>query len=208
MQNIFMFFDEMNLIKKLRQKAQQKYAETNIQLNKQKRQNIVQTQKLSDFQSRLTQTENQLLFNQTVDKNLAHQKMKTVRMKRCRNQHRIRENELVEKIKIFRLNKAVLKKKILNFINKQTRQEDFIDDFDQKNIRKKSRRQNFRRERNFIELLSKNFLRKSIILSQERIFGHSHESTFSKKHSLIFRTQHEHKIKYQDIFNFYENHDE
>ena len=112
MQNIFIFFDEMNLIKKLRQKTQQKYVETNIQLKKQKRQNIAQIQKFFDFQSRLTQTKNQLLFNQIVDKNLIHQKMKTVRMKRCRNQHRVRENELIEKIKIFRLNKTILKKKI------------------------------------------------------------------------------------------------
>ena len=67
-----MFFDEMNLIKKLKQKTQQEYVETNIQLNKQKRQNIVQIQKLFDFQFRLIQTKNQLLFNQTVDKNLVH----------------------------------------------------------------------------------------------------------------------------------------
>ena len=36
-----MFFDEMNVIKKLKQKIQQKHVETIIQLKKQKRQNIV-----------------------------------------------------------------------------------------------------------------------------------------------------------------------
>ena len=208
MQNIFMLFDEMDLIKKLRQKTQQEYAKANIQLKKQKRQNIAQIQKFFDFQFRLTQTKNQLLFNQTVNKDLAHQKMKTVRMKRCRDQHRARENELAEKIKTLRLNKAVLKKKILNFINRQARQKNFIDDSDQKDIRREFRRQNLRHEKDFIELLSRDLLRKSIILFQKRIFERFHESTFSKKHSLILRTQHEHKIKYQNISNFYENHDE
>ena len=40
-QNIFILFDEMNLIKNLKQKIQQKQIEINIQSKKQKRQNIV-----------------------------------------------------------------------------------------------------------------------------------------------------------------------
>ena len=177
-------------------------------MKKQKRQNIVQIQKFFDFQFRLIQTKNQLLFNQIIDKNLIHQKTKTIKMKRCRNQHKTRKNELIEKIKIFRLNKTTLKKKILNFINKQSRSSNFIDDFDRKNTRKKSERQNFEHEKNFIEMLFKNSLRKSIVFFQKRIFDRHYKSTFSKKQLLIFHVQHEHKIKYQNIFNFYENHDE
>ena len=134
--------------------------------------------------------------------------MKTIKMKRCRNQYRNRKNKLIEKMKIFRLNKTTLKKKILNFINKQSRRANFIDDFDQKNTRKKFKRQNREREKNFIELLFKNLLRKSIVFFQKRIFDHFYESTFLQKYSLIFHIQHEHKIKYQNIFNFYENHNE
>ena len=112
--------------------------------------------------------------------------MKTIKMKRCRNQHRNKKNKLIEKMKIFRLNKTTLKKKNLNFINKQSRRTNFINDFDQKNTRKKFKRQNREREKNFIELLFRNFLRKSIVFFQKRIFDRFHESTFSQKYSLIF----------------------
>ena len=44
-----MFFDKMNLIKKLKQKIQQNHAKVNIQLKKQKRQNVVQIQKFFVF---------------------------------------------------------------------------------------------------------------------------------------------------------------
>ena len=203
-----MLFDEMNVIKKLRQNAQQKHAKTVVQLKKQKRQNIAQTQKMFDLQSRLIDIENQVLFNQAAVNDLARQKMKMIRMRRCKNQHRSRKNELVEKIKTLRLDKAVFEKKILKFINKQSRQSDFIDDFDQEDFRTETKRQNFERDVEMIELLSRNSLRKFIIFSQKRVFEHVHESIFSDEQSLATRVFHEHKIKYQNIFNFYEDHDE
>ena len=208
MQSIFMLFDEMNLVKNLRQKTQQEQIEINIQLKKQKRQNIAQAQKIFDLQFRVSQIETQLLFSKNVVNDLIHQEMKIVKVKRCRNQHRIRKNELTKKMKILRMNKATLEKKILNFINKQSHNANFIDDFDQKDTRKISRRQEFERNSAVIELLIRNSLRKLVILSQKRIFERSDESTFSKKLSLMIRFSHEHKIKYQDILNFYENHDE
>ena len=118
-----------------------------------------------DLQFRLIDIENQLLFNQIVVNDLIRQKMKIIRMRRCKNQHRIRKNELIEKIKTLRLNKTIFEKKILKFINKQSRQLDVIDDFDQENFRTKIKRQNFERDVEMIELLSKNFLRKFIIFS-------------------------------------------
>ena len=96
----------------------------------------------------------------------------------------------------------------MKFINRQSRQADFIDDFDQKNLRIEIKRQNFDRNIEIIELLFRNFLRKFVIFFQERIFERIHDLKFSKKQSLMTRTIHEHKIKYQNIFNFYENHDE
>ena len=102
----------MNVIKKLKQKIQQKQTETIIQLKKQKRQNVVQTQKLFDLQFRLIDIENQLLFNQVVVNDLTRQKIKIIRMRRCKNQHRIKKNELIEKIKILQMNKATFEKKI------------------------------------------------------------------------------------------------
>ena len=203
-----MLFDEMNLVKNLRQKTQQEQIEINIQLKKQKRQNIAQAQKIFDLQFRVSQIETQLLFSKNVVNDLIHQEMKIVKVKRCRNQHRIRKNELTKKMKILRMNKATLEKKILNFINKQSHNANFIDDFDQKNTRKIFRRQESERNSAVIELLTKDSLRRFVTLSQKRIFERSDESTFSEKLSLMTRSSHEHKIKYQDIFNFYENHDE
>ena len=106
------------------------------------------------------------------------------------------------------MNKVAFEKKILKFTNKQSRQTNFIDNFDQKNFRTKIKRQNFDRNIEMIELLFKKFLRKLVIFFQKRIFERVHESKFIEKQSLMTRTIHEHKIKYQNIFNFYENHDE
>ena len=203
-----MLFDEMNLVKNLRQKTQQEQIEINIQLKKQKRQNIAQAQKIFDLQFRVSQTETQLLFSKNVVNDLTHQEMKIVKVKRCRNQHRTRENELAKEMKILRMNKATLEKEILNFINKQSHNASFIDDFDQKDTRRVFRRQKFERNSAVIELLTRNSLRRLVILSQKRIFERSDESTFSEELSLMTRSSHEHKIKYQDIFNFYEDHDE
>ena len=203
-----MLFDEMNLVKNLRQKTQQEQIEINIQLKKQKRQNIAQAQKIFDLQFRVSQTETQLLFSKNVVNDLTHQEMKIVKVKRCRNQHRTRENELAKEMKILRMNKATLEKEILNFINKQSHNASFIDDFDQKDTRRVFRRQKFERNSAVIELLTRNSLRRLVILSQKRIFERSDESTFSEELSLMTRSSHEHKIKYQDILNFYEDHDE
>ena len=155
----------------------------------------------------MNQIEIQLLFNKYIVNDLIYQKMKIVKIKRCRNQHRVRENELTKKMKVYRMNKITLEKKILNFINKQSHNANFIDDFDQKDTRKIFKRQKFERNFVFIELLIKNSLRELVILSQKRIFERSNELTFSKELSLMIRFSHEHKIKYQNIFNFYENHD-
>ena len=85
MQNIFMLFEKMNVIKKLKQKTQQEQTKTVIQLKKQKRQNVVQTQKLFDLQFRLIDIENQLLFNRIAVNDLIYQKIKIIKMKRCKN---------------------------------------------------------------------------------------------------------------------------
>ena len=85
MQNIFMLFEKMNVIKKLKQKTQQKQTKIVIQLKKQKRQNVVQTQKLFDLQFRLIDIENQLLFNRIAVNDLIYQKIKIIKMKRCKN---------------------------------------------------------------------------------------------------------------------------
>ena len=203
-----MLFDEMNLVKNLRQKTQQEQIEINIQLKKQKRQNIAQAQKIFDLQSRVSQTETQLLFSKNAANDLTHQEMKIAKVRRCRDQHRTRENELAEEMKTLRMNKATLEKEILNFINRQSHNASFIDDFDQKDTHRVSRRQGSERNSAVIELLTRNSLRRLVILSQKRIFGRSDESTFPEELSLMARPPHEHKIKYQDIPNFYEDHDE
>ena len=208
MQSIFMLFEEMDVIKKLKQKIQQEQTKTVIQLEKQKRQNVVQTQKFSDLQSRLIDIENQLLFDRTAVNDLTHQKIEIARMKRCKDQHRTRENELAEKIKTLKMNKVAFEKKILEFTNRQSRQANFIDDFDQEDFRTEIRRQNFDRSIEVIELLFRDFLRRLVILFQKRIFERVHESESIEEQSLMTRTIHEHKIKYQNISNFYEDHDE
>ena len=196
MQNIFVFFDEMNWIKNLKQKIQQKQIEINIQLKKQKCQNIIQTSKIFDLQFRVNQIKTQLLFSKNVVNNLIYQEMKIIKIKRCRNQHRIRKNELTKKIKVLRVNKTTFEKRILNFINKQSHNANFIDDFDEKDIRKIFKRQKFERNSVLIELLIENSLRKFVILSQKRILKRFNESTFSKELFLMIRSSHEHKIKY------------
>ena len=199
MQSIFMLFEQITRARDLMMKIQQKITSLNIQTEKQARQNIAQAQKLSNQQTQLQHLKNQLLISRNNVNDLTRQKIETTRMKRLRNEHKKRNDELIEKIKSLKLNKEILKKKILDFFNRRSKHSNFIDDFDQKNTHRKHRNQRFESK-----LLTRNSL-KRIQLFEKRIFDR-----FSNFAFLEFlasnRSHHEQKIKYQNILYFYENH--
>ena len=201
MQSIFMLFEQITRARDLMMKTQQKITNFSIQTEKQARQNIAQVQKLSNQQTQLQHLKNQLLVSRNNVNDLARQKIETTRMRRLRDEHKKRDDELIEKMKSLRLNKEAFEKEILDFFNRRSEHSDLIDDSDQKNTHRKHRNQ-----RSESKLLTRNSLRR-IQLFEERIFDR-----FSNFAFLEFlasnRSQHEQKIKYQNISYFYENHAE
>ena len=133
MQNIFMLFEQITRARDLMMKIQQKITNLNIQTEKQTRQNIAQTQKFSNQQIQLQHLKNQLLIFRNNVNDLIRQKIETIRIRRLKDEHKKRNDELIEKMKSFKLNKKILKKEILDFFNKRLKHSNFIDDFNQKN---------------------------------------------------------------------------
>ena len=120
-------------------------------------------------------------------------------MRRLKDEHKERDDELIEKMKSLKLNKKTLMKKILDFFNKRSKHSNLIDDFDQKNTHRKHRNQLFESK-----LLTRNSLKK-IQLFEERIFDRFFNFAFFE-FLASNRSHHEQKIKYQNISYFYENH--
>ena len=201
MQSIFMLFEQITRARDLMMKIQQKITNLSIQTKKQARQNIAQVQKLSNQQTQLQHLKSQLLVSRNNVNDLARQKIETIRMRRLRDEHRERDDELIEEVKSLRLNKEALKKEILDFFNRRSKHSDLIDDSDQKNTQRKHRNQ-----RAESKLLTRNSLRR-IQLSEERVFDRFFNFAFLE-FLASNRFHHEQKIKYQNIFYFYENHAE
>ena len=199
MQSIFMLFEQITRARDLMMKTQQKITNLSIQTEKQARQNIAQVQKLSNQQNQLQHLKSQLLISRNNVNDLARQKIETTRMRRLKDEHRKRNDELIEKVKSLRLNKEALKKEILDFFNRRSEHSNFIDDFDQKNTQRKHRSQRVESK-----LLTRNSLRR-IQLSEKRIFDRFFNFAFFEFFASN-RSHHEQKIKYQNIFYFYEDH--
>ena len=195
MQNIFMLFEQITRARNLMMKIQQKITNLNIQTEKQTRQNIAQVQKLSNQQIQLQHLKSQLLISRNNVNDLARQKIEIIRMRRLKDEHKKRDDELIEKMKSLRLNKKILKKKIFDFSNRRSEHSDFIDDFDQKNTHRRHRNQRFESK-----LLTRNSLRR-IQFSKKRIFDRFSNFAFFEFFASN-RFQHEQKIKYQNIFYF------
>ena len=196
-----MLFEQITRARDLMMKTQQKITSLSIQTKKQARQNIAQTQKLSNQQTQLQHLKSQLLVSRNSVNDLARQKIETTRMRRLRNEHKKRNDELIEKVKSLRLNKETLKKKILDFFNRRSKHSNFIDDFDQENTHRRHRNQ-----RAESKLLTKNSLKK-IQFSEKRVFDRFFNFAFFE-FLASNRFHHEQKIKYQNISYFYENHAE
>ena len=201
MQNIFMLFEQMTRARDLMMKIQQKITNFNIQTEKQTRQNIAQAQKLSNQQIQLQHLKSQLLIFRNNVNDLARQKIETTRMRHLRDEHRERDDELIEEVRSLRLNKETLKKEIFDFFNRRSEHSNLIDDSDQKNTQRKHRNQRVESK-----LLTRNSLRR-IQLSEERIFDRFFNFAFFEFFASN-RSHHEQKIKYQNISYFYENHAE
>ena len=137
MQNIFMLFEKITRARDLMMKTQQKITNFNIQTKKQTRQNIAQVQKLSNQQTQLQHLKSQLLIFRNNVNDLARQKIETIRMRRLKDEHKKRDDELIEEMKSLKLNKKTLKKKILDFFNRRSKHSNLIDDFDQKNTHRR-----------------------------------------------------------------------
>ena len=200
MQNIFMLFEQITRARDLMMKTQQKITNFSIQTEKQARQNIAQAQKLSNQQTQLQHLKSQLLISRNNVNDLTRQKIETTRMKRLRNEHKKRDDELIEEMKSLKLNKKTLKKEILDFFNRRSKHSNLIDDFDQKNTHRKHRNQRVESKL----LTTRNSL-KRIQLSEERIFDRFFNFAFFE-FLASNRSHHEQKIKYQNISYFYENH--
>ena len=194
-----MLFEKITRARDLMMKTQQKITNFNIQTKKQTRQNIAQVQKLSNQQTQLQHLKSQLLIFRNNVNDLARQKIETIRMRRLKDEHKKRDDELIEEMKSLKLNKKTLKKKILDFFNRRSKHSNLIDDFDQKNTHRKHRNQRFESK-----LLTRNSLRR-IQLSEERIFDRFFNFAFFEFFASN-RFHHEQKIKYQNISYFYENH--
>ena len=84
----------------------------------------------------LRDTRVQLKKYQKIVENLARERKNTTRVRDLRNKYREKANTLIEKIRIFRMNKTILKKKIQN-LKKRFFKRNFneLENFDQKNLR-------------------------------------------------------------------------
>ena len=84
----------------------------------------------------LRDTRVQLKKYQKIVENLARERKNTTRVRDLRNKYREKANTLIEKIRIFRMNKTILKKKIQN-LKKRFFKRNFneLENFDQKYLR-------------------------------------------------------------------------